>query len=483
MTFGSLFAGIGGLDLGLERAGMSCQWQVEIDGFCQKVLHKHWPDVPKHKDIHDVGKHNLSTVDVICGGFPCQDVSVAGKGAGIKEGNRWGLWFEYHRIIRELRPRYVLVENVPGLLSSTHTETIPNDQCVCGWPYRRRGLHHNRTEQEILQSSHRCGNESPRPSGNEVAQGSGRGEDSQDKGCNERMGSGLGVGVVRPRCGRVSIRDTRTSASEEETCSFGDGISRTNNGATEKTERIDRVDRRFSGIGWEDAFADEGVEPEGACPSCGKQMDNGDTRLIQHSGMGRVLGDLAEIGYDAEWQVLSAKDVGAPHLRKRVFIVAYPSGEQCDGLDDNIRDSEQATTVSGIGNRCGAEDLGNAQHTGQPATEKPRSIAQGSDRDAEGQEQTRKSEGSGEQHAELADASEVRLEGAKQQWEQKPECSTLEHSSWWDVEPDVGRVANGVPDRIHRLKSLGNAVVPQCAEYMGHYITQLQEKHNDMQNL
>jgi DNA (cytosine-5)-methyltransferase 1 len=159
MTFGSLFAGIGGFDLGLERAGMECTWQVEIDPFCQKVLAKHWPEVKRYGDIRECGAHNLESVDLICGGFPCQDISTAGKRVGINA-PRSGLWSEYHRIICELRPAFIIVENVAALL-----------------------------------------------------------------------------------------------------------------------ER----------------------------------------------GMGRVLGDLAQSGYDAEWQVLSAAALGAPHLRERVFICAYPN--------------------------------------------------------------------------------------------------------------------------------------------------------------
>jgi DNA (cytosine-5)-methyltransferase 1 len=115
MTFGSLFAGIGGLDLGLERAGMTCRWQVEIDPFCQKVLAKHWPEVARFKDVCAVGAHNLERVDVICGGFPCQDVSLAGKGAGIAAETRSGLWFEFARIIHEMQPAYALIENVEAL--------------------------------------------------------------------------------------------------------------------------------------------------------------------------------------------------------------------------------------------------------------------------------------------------------------------------------------------------------------------------------
>ena len=94
MTFGSLFSGIGGIDLGLERAGMECKWQVEIDPYCQKVLAKHWPDVRRYDDVRSVGADTLEAVDLIAGGFPCQDVSVAGKRAGLKEGTKSGLWFE-----------------------------------------------------------------------------------------------------------------------------------------------------------------------------------------------------------------------------------------------------------------------------------------------------------------------------------------------------------------------------------------------------
>ena len=117
MKFISLFTGIGGLDLGLERAGMECVAQVEINEFALKVLQKHWSNVPKFKDVRDVGKHNLPPADLICGGFPCQDVSLAGKQAGL-EGKRSTLWSEFHRIVCEVQPRWVIIENVPGLFTS-----------------------------------------------------------------------------------------------------------------------------------------------------------------------------------------------------------------------------------------------------------------------------------------------------------------------------------------------------------------------------
>lgn len=116
LTVGSLFTGIGGIDLGCERAGMQVAWQVEIDPWCSRVLEKHWPNVARYGDVKGVGSHNLAPVDVIAGGFPCQDISIAGRGGGLA-GERSGLWFEMHRIVRELRPRFVLVENVSALTS------------------------------------------------------------------------------------------------------------------------------------------------------------------------------------------------------------------------------------------------------------------------------------------------------------------------------------------------------------------------------
>lgn len=115
-----LFSGIGGFSLGLERAGMQTVAFCEIDPFCRKVLAKHWPSVPCYTDIRALTAARIRadgiSVDAICGGFPCQDVSLAGRRAGMGE-TRSGLWSEYRRLISELRPRYIVVENTPGLLS------------------------------------------------------------------------------------------------------------------------------------------------------------------------------------------------------------------------------------------------------------------------------------------------------------------------------------------------------------------------------
>jgi DNA (cytosine-5)-methyltransferase 1 len=157
MRVGSLFSGVGGLDLGLERAGHSIVWQVEFDKQARSVLRRHWPGVPIYEDVKDVGRTTkpdtterptgpdcvirkagsniggvfgghgdaadgrprttLAPVDLICGGFPCQDYSVAGKRGGLV-GDRGALWWQMHRLVAECRPTWVVGENVPGLVSS-----------------------------------------------------------------------------------------------------------------------------------------------------------------------------------------------------------------------------------------------------------------------------------------------------------------------------------------------------------------------------
>ena len=229
----SLFAGIGGLELGLERAGMTTVGQVEIDPFCRRVLAKHWPEVPKYDDVRTAGDWWSSEprpdVDLVCGGFPCQPFSQAGRRRGVAD-DRWGWpWFE--TVVRGVRPRYVVVENVAALL---------RDGDAWGW----------------------------------------------------------------------------------------------------------------------------------------------------------MLGDLARLGFDASWSVLRASDTaGAPHIRARVFLVAYPHGEGLEGR--------------GL--------LG----------QRPRERAA---------------------------------------WQ------GVQESDWARPDARVFGMADGVPSRVDRLRSLGNAVVPAVAEHIGRLI-------------
>ncbi len=350
-----LFSGIGGFSLGLERAGMRTVAFCEIDPYCRRVLARHWPDVPCYDDVRTLTAARLAAdgivkivadtttslrrshtrgmgesegaeggktsgwrlregngragndgpttcgVDVICGGFPCQDISTAGQGAGIT-GERSGLWTEYARIVGELRPRYVIVENVAALL------------------------------------------------------------------------------------GR---------------------------------------------------------------------------------GLSTVLGDLAALGYDAEWHCIPASAVGAPHRRDRVWIVAYPSGAEWWPLDSACGRVQRQDGLSPRQEGSGGpesdgealantnNDFGHQRWSGN-ATQ----IARGrqSDRSGIG-----------------ADVAYPDSAGREQQrWGEsvRAQFAAAECGDWWLTEPEVGRVAHGVPARVDRLRGLGNAVVPQIPEIIGRAIMQ-----------
>jgi len=186
MKIGSLFSGYGGLDLAVSSVtGAEVAWHCEWEDAPSKILETHFPGVPNYRDVTKVDFTQVEPVDILTGGFPCQDLSLAGKRAGLKEGTRSGLWSEFARAIDEIRPRLVVIENVRGLLSATATNP------------------------------------------------------------------------------------------ELEFCSW-----------------------------------------------CMGETGDGEPAL---RALGAVLGDLADLGYDARWQGVRAADAGAPHNRFRVFIVAYRS--------------------------------------------------------------------------------------------------------------------------------------------------------------
>jgi DNA (cytosine-5)-methyltransferase 1 len=153
LTIGSLFSGIGGLELGLEWAGLGpVIWQVERDPFCRRVLARHWPGVPRYADIKQATRTNLDVPGVLVGGFPCQDVSSAGNRAGLA-GKRSGLWSEFRRLAAELGPEWIVVENVAsgaGLWVDRvcadlaelgyATLPIPLSAVGVGLPHRRRRI-------------------------------------------------------------------------------------------------------------------------------------------------------------------------------------------------------------------------------------------------------------------------------------------------------------------------------------------------------
>ncbi len=285
-----LFSGIGGFSIGLERAGMQTVAFCESNAFCRRVLSQHWPKVPCYDDIRTLsGAHLVADgikPDLICGGFPCQDISIAGTGAGI-EGPRSGLWSEYARIIGEVRPRYVIVENVAALL---------------------------------------------------------------------------------------------------------------------------------------------------------------------HRGLGRVLGDLAAIGYDAEWHCIPASAVGAPHRRDRIWIVANPKSreQQEQPQGDNGRPPEPSWEIGPLAGAGGRNfSWGTAARGLFPIR-----VAEPMAEDV----------GNGDGAGLLASGA---ITGGEN-WRDPGRMFAA--AGWWSSEPNVDRMAHGVPHRVDRLRALGNAIVPQIAEIIGRAI-------------
>ncbi len=263
-----LFSGIGGFALAASRVWDNHEVVsfCDIEPFAQKVLKKHWPDVPCHDDIKTMKGTDYANIDLLTGGFPCQDLSQAGRMEGL-DGARSSLWFEMLRVIGGVKPRWIVIENVPNLAKL---------------------------------------------------------------------------------------------------------------------------------------------------------------------GLDRVLAGLAHIGYDAEWQNISAASIGAPHIRNRLWIVAYPQHpdtnqprsyrEEVNQLGEIELQHQQERFFGSMG-----EDVAYPKH----------------DRDVR-------------RHRELgAVKGEVRnIRGSKKNGGRE----------WWLTEPSVGRVAHGVRNRVDRLKGLGNAIVPQVAE-------------------
>jgi DNA (cytosine-5)-methyltransferase 1 len=292
----SLFAGIGGFDLALETVGCEIVGQVEIADYPTKILERHWPHVPRIRDIRDYHGHEFGPVDIITGGYPCQPFSVAGKRDGASDPRH--LWPEVNRIIRAVRPQWVLLENVPGHLSL---------------------------------------------------------------------------------------------------------------------------------------------------------------------GFGQVLGDLAESGYDAEWDCIPASAVGAPHRRDRVWIVAYP---QKQPQRSRLRQGEQG-----------------GQRRRRPGDSRSEMAYAQNNRRRQGGEERPTSEPTGVQDTTrpLAHTHQSRLERRSQHRERTDQRalgpSRQPHPHHWRAEPDVGRVANGIPNRVDRLKGLGNAIVPQVATIILQRIMNAHHEH------
>lgn len=378
LTHLSLFTGIGGLDLAGERAGFTTVGQCEFADFQYSVLTKHWPDVPKWRDIRTLTGENfyertgLRTVDVISGGFPCQPFSVAGKRLG-KADDRY-LWPEMLRIIKELRPTWVIGENVAGIVSMAEPIGEPKVE--------------SRTVSRCAGEDNYCAVLSQR----------------------ERM---LLDGI---------LSDIEKAGYEVQpfiipACAVE---------APHQRERIFIVGRNTDRHGSQAVGSLSGrqnTESGGTCHDASNaDRLNGDARRTESAGQQRQAGP-ANGGYDVA--DASVKGIGSisvqPGQTRPSDIDTHRSRENVADANDPGLQGRQRGGVQ----ECASERIIGESHTPLPNSES-----------AECQREGRETRG------------------------RRPKLGC---GGWWSVEPDVGRVAYGVPDRVDRLKCLGNAVVPQQA--------------------
>ncbi len=389
MTFGSLFSGIGGIDIGLERVGFEPLWQCEVNKFCRKLLTKRWPDIKLYGDIKDIDE-KTPRPDVLCGGFPCQDISTANtKGKGL-DGSKSGLWFEFYRVIRILRPRYVLVENVANLVN--------------------KGL------DRILQ---------------------GLAEIGYDAEWQVLSAAQFGAWHLRRRIFIVAYTNSFDGQVSDETqfdMEWADcGVQR------EWNESSGSSQRRRSAITPTDPSE---LQRNGRCNNYGFSSQSKEISEFGDSGGENAATDptsqqlrrqdyspgreVARTHRSGEWREKNASSTGDCCQETS----AHTNGLFTGGTSQPLR-SREGRMGSGFGD--------NGQHVRKP----PKAMA---DPHGPGREKQRRP------------------------FSIFPEQFASERYSWWKAEPGICRVYDGIPNRLDRLRSLGNAVVPQVAEYVGRLI-------------
>ncbi len=338
---GSLFSGYGGLELGVQSVlGGTTAWVSDVDRGACKILAHRYPDVPNLGDITAVDWTQVEPVDVLTGGFPCQDVSHAGKRAGLKPDTRSGLWSHMAYAIDTLRPRLVVAENVRGLLSAPAVSEGSNrEPCVCGRPDRRRGMGEPGNEEGLLPGSRHGRDDTAGQADAVGAAAEIRRQRQSVEAGNGSLGRGVDLERLRRGGGRDAFADQAASSDQGAAGGSGDGGRAAAAGTAEASEWLRGMELGHA----HSLFADQGrvasAQPEGpeTCATCGGLTGSpdgdmepcplcvGDEPGGALRALGAVLGDLADLGYDARWVGLRAADVGAPHGRFRVFVVAWPA--------------------------------------------------------------------------------------------------------------------------------------------------------------
>lgn len=377
-----LFSGIGGFSYGLEKTGgFETIAFCEIDKHARKVLTKHWPNVKQYEDITELTYEKLQKdnliPEVISGGFPCQDISVAGKQAGII-GKRSGLWSEFARLIEDVRPKWAIIENVSALKSKGLTLVL-QDLAEIGYnaewhciPCSALGGLHRRDRVWIIAY--------PMANANRFRTLSRRGEIQKENGEIPEWNNHAEFSNTSKGTKETSMEDSR--------CSFGQR-------SLFQRENVEKIARRITN------------QLERSSSTHQHDMANSESKF-------------------SEWPQPEGNSSGQPQAQ-----IGNGSSNQ-----RNV-DYSNNTSSKGNGSTIGIQE--EHPNVDSSSSNEPQQIV-------------------GRQELELfAQYAQV----------------------FWAIESSVGRVVNGLPNRLHRLRQLGNSVVPQIPEFLGHCILNWQETINE----
>ena len=459
LTVGSLFSGIGGLDLGLERAGMEVIWQSEIDPYGCRVLKKHWPEVVNHGNIKEINWGDVVRPDIICGGYPCQPFSTAGKRNGTDDPRH--LWPWVREAISELRPKYAILENVRGHVS-LGLNTVLGEMASIGYdaewqivsaasvgaPHRRDRViivayPNGRRQQECQSEAQQtptvsCSCEQCTNTIGELADTDSFGHLRRQSQIftTERWLNALSLigscstdvanTTQQPSNGEPD--NTRDSArpeaiSQSRDSSGAQNVANTNSNSGHQQHQ--RQVQQFDIVGRSEVVANADNAGSGT-PRSG--IDGNGTQEVQRRD------NKPQSGLSGRSEVMANTNSSDT-----------PDGREREGLQS--QDSSWGNDGSGSGSDIGQVSVGS---TGQD----PSNMA-----DTDARETSRGVRGV------PTDPRQIREQRDYARGEES-------HAGrqWWAIEPDVGRVAHGVPSRVDRLRGLGNAVVPQVAELIGRMV-------------
>ena len=512
-----LFSGLGGFSYGLERIGFKTVAFCEMDKYCKLVLQKHWKGAKIYNDVKEITKEKLESdgvelPDIITGGFPCQPFSVAGKQKGTSDDRH--LWPEMFRIIQELKPRWVIGENVKGLVNLQDGmvfETVCTDlegegyevrafnipAAGVGAPHRRERIwivahakRYNKTDEiggsdetsRGIQEEHRQDDSSARLTSrtSSIRQTNNGHEDMEDSNNNGHEG-----GFTETR-NQVSSRQESEINRSKNT----DNSSRRSNGRGDNEQsRVDGEVQRLRDDDKKESTRATGIRglhertdiSQGAARKDRDQED--DSRALVQEGQSRIQ---SSIDRGLEQNQTASED---NQIRQRDDSTSLNRMERRDENVENSRRTLQSRTELGETNedevgegyanqhqRSGSASESNVADTyarlSNGTYEEVQSRGQTFDTSSKGSTDVADTESSNRHD----DEAVTRDGGSSTQEVFGNGSSVSGEGSWWHTEPDVGRVAHGIPGRVYRLKGLGNSIIPKIAEEIGKAIIKAEKE-------